>query len=500
MGNLDRRVGVAWRRAIAWCALAILFLGSLAIVIYAASGRSALVSNSTTWTVFPGWLAGPFHGLIGRPSASKTTVDEGFSAVLVVMIAAYLVALWAGRSLSGRAIGLFAGAMAVLLLLSPPLQLTDIFNYLAYARLGAVHGLNPYTHTINAELRDPTYQLSTWHNWHSPYGTLFTALTYPVALLPLPVAFWTMKALTVLFSLTFLWLIARCARLLGRDPRLPVLIVAANPVYLIYAVAEFHNDFFMLVPAMAAIAWLLSGHYRRAGGALAAAVAVKLTMILLLPFLLLAAWRRHATLRVITGAILGAVALGALSLMLFGPVLPNVSGQSRLLTGWSVPNLLGWAIGLDGGTPQLVRDMNVLIVLVVGYQLLRRRDWLTGAGWATLALLASLGWLMPWYVVWLLPLAVLADSVTLRRVAVIASVFVAVTFLPVVGILEQKLEFNPTSGPVGVAAYKYDWLAQHWRPHVVPPWVAHEDELRLLRRCGHRAGWQCPRLLHEHSV
>jgi hypothetical protein len=49
--------------------------------------------------------------------------------------------------------------------------------------------------------------------------------------------------------------------------------------------------------------------------------------------------------------------------------------------------------------------MNVLIVLVVGYQLLRRRDWLSGAGWATLALLASLGWLMPWYVIWLLPLA-----------------------------------------------------------------------------------------------
>jgi hypothetical protein len=89
--------------------------------------------------------------------------------------------------------------------------------------------VNPYTHVINAELDDPTFVLSSWHNWRSPYGTLFTAITYPVALLPLATAYWTMKEATVLMSLAFLWLVARPAQLLGRDPRLPVLIVAANP-------------------------------------------------------------------------------------------------------------------------------------------------------------------------------------------------------------------------------------------------------------------------------
>jgi hypothetical protein len=34
-------------------------------------------------------------------------------------------------------------------------------------------------------------------------------------------------------------------------------------------------------------------------------------------------------------------------------------------------------------------------------------DWIVGAGWATVALLVTTGFLVPWYVAWLLPLAAL---------------------------------------------------------------------------------------------
>src|SRR5207248_9975430 len=121
----------------------------------------------------------------------------------------------------------------------------------------------------------------------------------------------------------------------------------------------------------------------------------------------------------------------ALSIGLFGFTFPNVHGQSRLVTGLSIPNLLGWAIGLHGATPHLISALNVVVVAVIGYQLLRRRNWLSGAGWATLALLATLGWLMPWYIIWLLPLAAIAPSVKLRGVAVGATLFVVLTFMPV---------------------------------------------------------------------
>ncbi len=187
------------------------------------------------------------------------------------MLAAYGVAIAAVRTFSMKTIVIWIVAIHVVLLMAPPLQLTDLFNYLGYARLGAVHHLNPYTHGIGAEVHDPVYRFSTWHNLHSPYGPLFTAFTYPVSLLPIPVAYWVLKVFAVGPQ-------PRCSsgsstrsrRLLGKDPRFAVLFVAANPIYLMYAVGGFHNDFFMLVPSTAAIAFLLARRDRSAGAMLTA--------------------------------------------------------------------------------------------------------------------------------------------------------------------------------------------------------------------------------------
>jgi hypothetical protein len=439
-----------------------LFAGTAAVVIFAAAEPTVLVFNSPV--SFPNWLSGPLHGVFGHLVGRAKVLNDGFSALIVMMTLAYVVTLSTARALSMRAIAVFVVASAVVLALSPPLQLTDLFNYLGYARLGAVHHLNPYTHTIAAEAFDPVARLATWHNWYSPYGSLFTALTYPLAFLPLPAAYWTLKVVTVLLSLVFIWLVYKCALLLGRDPRLPVLLVAANPVYLIYALGEFHNDFFMLVPSMAAIALLLSGRERSAGAALAVAIFVKYTMVLLLPFVLLAAWQRRTARRLVGGMVLAAIPLTVMTVALFGLKLPNVHGQSRLLTHLSVPNLLGWALGFGGGAPKLVSAMNALIVAVVAYQLLKRRDWLTGAGWATVALLVSLGWLMPWYVVWLLPLAALASSQRLRTVAVAATAFVILSFLPVTDRFLAARGVRPLNSRVGQAAVVFQQNAQRWPP------------------------------------
>ena len=65
----------------------------------------------------------------------------------------------------------------MIFLLSPPLNLTDVFNYLNYGRMEYVYHLNPYT-TIPAlePHNDPTFLLSNWHGLLSPYGPLFTRL------------------------------------------------------------------------------------------------------------------------------------------------------------------------------------------------------------------------------------------------------------------------------------------------------------------------------------
>jgi hypothetical protein len=59
-----------------------------------------------------------------------------------------------------------------------------------------------------------------------------------------------------------------------------------------------------------------------------------------------------------------------------------------------------------------------------------RADWLVSAGWATLAVLLSMLWMMPWYSVWLLPLAAIIDDRRLRITALVFGAFVTLMYIP----------------------------------------------------------------------
>jgi hypothetical protein len=430
-------------------ALAVILAATIGIVLTAAGAPSILVPRSGI--VFPAWVAGPLHHLLAHPISGPHALARSLSITLAVMFTAYVIVIAAARSLSMWVIVAVVVALHLVLLLGPPLQLNDVFNYLGYARLGALHGLNPYTHTISAELFDPIYRFASWDGLRSPYGELFTVLSYPLAFLPLPVAFWVVKAAAVLFSLGFLGLVWCCARHLGRDPRQVITFVALNPIYLIYAVGGFHNDFLMLVASTAAILFVLTGRDRSAGAALVVGIAVKFTALAIGPFLLLALAGRRRVGRFIIGGAIALVPLLAVSLALFGTAPPNISQQSRLLSVFSVPNLAGLPFGV-GGSPLVLHLATFAVALVALYHLLRRRDdWLSGAGWTTFALILSLSWSVPWYVVWLLPLAALSGRPALRAAALALTVFMLVTFAPVTTNYVSQHRVGLLSTPAGRA-------------------------------------------------
>jgi hypothetical protein len=444
-------------RAAGLLALAIIAAGTVAVVLAATSSPSVLVPRSTT--SFPSWFAGPLRGLLGSLGTHNAPVNLSLTIVVGVMGLAYLVTIAAARTFSRRMVIVCVVALHAILLLSPPLQLTDVFNYIGYARLGALHGLNPYNHVLSMISHDPVYQFQTWARLTSPYGPLFTALTYPLGLLPMPVAYWVMKSAAVLTSLGFLALVWVCARRLGRDPQVVLVFVALNPIYLIYAVGGFHNDFFMLIPSMAAVALLSKrsqdGAARRelgAGALLMVAVAVKFTAVVVLPFLLVASPSVRGRVRVLAGAAAAAIPLAAMSIALFGFTLPNLADQSTLLTPYSVPNLLGYVLGLGGGMPWLLHLFDVAFAVSIAWLLVRRYDWVAGAGWATLALLASLAWLVPWYVVWVLPLAALSGNARLRRATLVMTAYLVLTFTPSLWTFIANHGFNPMTGAAGVAS------------------------------------------------
>ncbi len=424
--------------------------GVLLMVLYATHAPTILVPRSSQ--IFASWEAGPLQFVLQGVHVGTTVTSYSLSALILVLLAAYGVALTALRTLSTRAIVITIVAANVILMLGPPFQLTDMGNYLGYARLGGLHGMNPYTHVIGQEMHDPIYHFATWDNLHSPYGELFTALSYPLAFLPIPVAYWVVKVVTVALSLTFIGIVCWCAKRLGRDPRYAAVLVGLNPIYLVYAVGGFHNDFFMLVPLTASIAFLLAGRDKSAGAMLVVAVAVKFSAVLLLPFLLVAARPTRRRIQVLIGCALAGIPLLVMSLLLFGFSIPNLSQQGSLLTPFSFPNLFGYFIGVGGGTSGILRLADVALVVVVIILLRRDGDWITRAGWATFALIASLAWVMPWYVIWLLPLAALGSSERLRRVALGLTVFLVLVFLPSSGKVWSLVNFNPLDGSAGQAS------------------------------------------------
>ena len=76
-------------------------------------------------------------------------------------------------------------ALLVLSFAPPPSLLShDVYSYVDYARLGVVHGLDPYVHPPAAAPADPAFDEVDWTGATSAYGPLFTLATYPLAWLP----------------------------------------------------------------------------------------------------------------------------------------------------------------------------------------------------------------------------------------------------------------------------------------------------------------------------
>jgi hypothetical protein len=364
-----------------------------------------------------GWLAGPLEGL------GMSIGSGGFQTLTLLMCASYVLVLLSARALPLSAIAATVLAAHLILLLGPPLISQDVFGYIGFARLGALHGLDPYTHVAAQASSDEVFAFLGWPYQHSPYGPLFTLLSYAFVPLGLAGGLWAFKALAVLCSLGAVALIARAAGRLGQSRRWAVAFVGLNPVLLVLAVGGAHNDTLILLALAAALA-LTAGaepRFRTGAAALVAGLGVKVTAGLTLPFLMLGAPNMRERLRSVQGTLLGLLVLGAIALIGFGShalgFLSAVGEQQQLIAVHSLPAETARLFGLSG-TPQWWRNgFAALFVASLAFALWRTArgaDWRAAAGFTTLALLLSTAWLLPWYAIWLLPLAAVSGDRRLR--------------------------------------------------------------------------------------
>ena len=333
------------------------------------------------------------------------------------------------RTVSRWAIGLVA-LLNLIVFAGPILISTDVFSYLAYARMGVVHGINPYTHGPVAIVGDPVFRY-VGHDWlrvATAYGPVYTLLSYPLGALGLVGGLWGMKLYALLASAATLTLTWHVARRRGHDRVFALLAVGANPLYVIYGLGGAHNDLIMLALMMAAVAFTLSDRDAAAGAAVVAGALVKATVAVLLPFMILAR-RRSAAVYGAFGA-LGLCALaGYLAFGIHGiDVVSALNRDSAFVSTDSFPNELAHLFGKPGVFPvdhDLLKAALVLIVAHLLWRTYRGYDWVAASGWALLAISVTSTWLLAWYILWPLPLAV----VTRDRRLLAATLFVQGLFL-----------------------------------------------------------------------
>ncbi len=153
-----------------------------------------------------------------------------------------------------RALAVTIVAAHVVLLLGPPLISQDVFGYLGFARLGILHGLDPYSHVPAQAAFDPIYPFLGWPHQHPPYGPLFTLISYAFAPLGIAGGIWAFKVLAALASLGAIWLVARAAGRMGYSPVFAAAFVGLNPVLLELAVGGDHNDTLVMLLLSGALA------------------------------------------------------------------------------------------------------------------------------------------------------------------------------------------------------------------------------------------------------
>ena len=413
MGRGTARAPASSDRA-ALAALIALCLVYLALAALPAADGSNLVLATAGGS--PDWLLGPFR-VIGGDWTDGALGGPLFYCALWLALAIWALVVIRAGSLTARAVIVALVAAHAIFVLAPPLLSQDVFSYIAYARLGVEHDLNPYEHAPVDAAGDAVYPYAGSKTATSAYGPLFTLVTYPLAGLGVPTAFWILKVVAALASLALAAVVWRTAERLGRDPRAPALFVGMNPLALVHVVGGAHNEAYVVLFTMVGVLAWVSGRAFAGGAASTLAAGIKASAGLVVPFLVAAGPRR----RVLAGAAAGVVAIVAAAYAGFGSdaldALGLLSDNQERTSRWSFPYKTAQLFGaiLPGDRldyRDAVRAAYAVAFAAVALWLLARTwrgaDPIRMAGWATLALLVASAWLVPWYALWLLPLAALA--------------------------------------------------------------------------------------------
>jgi alpha-1,6-mannosyltransferase len=207
--------------------------------------------------------------------------------------------------------------------------------------------------------------------------------------------------------------------------------VGLNPITLVHVVGGAHNEaLVVLLTVLGIVIWVSGVGSRVSGTAVASAAAgIKASAGLVVPFLVVGSRERWRL--ALIAAVLVLAALAVIGLAVFGihalDALSFLNSNQARSSRWSFPYKTAQLFGLvlPGGRLDYRTAARVLWGVAFGcvFLWLLWRTWrgenpVRAAGWATFAILVASAWLVPWYALWLLPLAALAGDLTLMAASV----------------------------------------------------------------------------------
>lgn len=288
--------------------------------------EDALLAHVSTWALLPAYLLFPGKAislvLAGKPAvhppgAILSWRETGLLFnVFLLLFLIYWLALYALPRLINRKYLLYSTLLlGVVCVFFPVVTSSDIFSYIAYARMEVIYHLNPLTTTPTAIHRDFIYPYLYWKDQPSAYGPTWAIIT--------GLAQWLIGVtgsggiLRILFTLRLVglashvgstmlvWSISgQLQRMMGvispQKRMLAALAFAWNPLLLFEACVNGHNDTVLLFLILLTLWFLLRSPHLTLKSLLPAAIVfafatcLKINIVVFVPGLLLFLWMQRS--------------------------------------------------------------------------------------------------------------------------------------------------------------------------------------------------------------
>ncbi|GAA0896439.1 polyprenol phosphomannose-dependent alpha 1,6 mannosyltransferase MptB [Pseudonocardia zijingensis] len=355
----------------------------------------------------------------------------------------------------GRAVLTTAAVWTLPMLFAPPVFTRDVFSYLAQGAL-PLAGFDPYA--VGPEEMPGVFTDNVHYFWQdtpAPYGPLFILIAKAVAWITgdtIIVGVVLMRLALLPGLLLFIWALPELTRRLGGRVSVALWIAVANPVMVIHMVGGGHNDLLVVGLLAAGSLVALRGGHVAAIAIVTAAMAVKASAAIALPFLVLV-WAAHmsGSQRARIGK---AIAAGTgIFLVVFAACtvaagvglgwLPALSAPSMIVNWMSLPTAVGeFTHTLISAIVNVPKQPFINVARVLGGILLvyiAVRQWwaardggpdaIRRAGIVLLATAVLSPAMLPWYVSWgMALLAATAWSVLGMQITVFVSVMLTICY------------------------------------------------------------------------